>query len=71
MAVINRTIRPGAAPASSGLGTQVPEVSVAATSGRGLAGTKAWTPTVANLLVLIILEVIAFGGLRYVINRIV
>lgn len=36
-----------------------------------MAATKSWTPTVANLLVLIVLEVIAFGGLRYVINRIV
>lgn len=44
---------------------------MAGTSGRGLAGTKSWTPTVANLLVLVVLEVLAFGGLRYVINKIV
>ena len=44
---------------------------MAATSGRGLAGTKEWTPTVANLLVLVVLEVVAFAGLRYVINKIV
>lgn len=41
------------------------------TSGRGLSGTRAWTPTVANLLVLVVLEVVAFGALRYVINKIV
>lgn len=69
--MINRTIRPGASPASSGLGNQVPEASVSQTSGRGLAGTSAWSPTVANLLVLIVLELIAFAGLRYVINKIV
>lgn len=68
---IPRKIRPGVASASSGLGAAVPEVSVSQTSGRGLAGTKTWTPTVANLLVLVVLEVLAFGVLRYVINKIV
>lgn len=69
--MIHRNIRPGVAPASSGLGNAVSGASVASTSGRGLAGTKTWTPTVANLLVLVVLEVVAFGGLRYVINKIV
>lgn len=69
--MINRKIRPNAAPASSGLGSSVQGAHVAETSGRGLVATKSWTPTVANLLVLIVLEVLAFGGLRYVINRIV
>lgn len=41
------------------------------TSGRGAAATKEWTPTVANLLVLVVLELLAFAGLRYVINKIV
>lgn len=36
-----------------------------------MAGTKEWTPTVAHLLVLVVLEVLAFGVLRYVINKIV
>lgn len=44
---------------------------MAQTSGRGLGGTKDWSPTVANLLVLIVLEVVAFASLRYVINKIV
>ncbi len=41
------------------------------TSGRGMAATKEWTPTVANLLVLVVLELLAFATLRYVINKIV
>lgn len=41
------------------------------TSGRGAAATKEWSPTIANLFVLIVLEVLAFAGLRYVINKIV
>jgi hypothetical protein len=41
------------------------------TSGRGAASTKSWTPTVANLLVLVVVEVVAFAGLRMIINRIV
>lgn len=69
--MIHRNIRSGAAPASSGLGAAVPEASVSQTSGRGLGSTSSWTPTVANLLVLIVLEVLAFAGLRYVINKIV
>lgn len=69
--MINRTIRSTAAPASSGLGASVQGAHVAETSGRGFAATRTWTPTVANLLVLVVLECIAFSGLRYVINRIV
>jgi hypothetical protein len=69
---INRTrSRTNAVPASSGLGNNVTEASVAGTSGRGLAGTKEWTPTVANLFVIVVLEVVAFALLRYVINRVV
>lgn len=68
---IPRKIKSGASPANSGLGAAVPEASVSATSGRGMAGTKEWTPTVAHLLVLVVLEVLAFGVLRYVINKIV
>jgi hypothetical protein len=68
---IRRTVPPSAAPANSRLGAIVPEVSVSQTSGRGMAATAQWTPTVANLLVLIVLELLAFAGLRYVINKIV
>lgn len=69
--MIHRNIKPGAAPSASGLGSAVSGASVSQTSGRGLSSTKSWTPTVANLLVLVVLEVIAFAGLRYVINKIV
>lgn len=69
--MINRHLKSNAVPASSGLGNNVSGGSVAATSGRGMASTSQWTPTVANLLVLVVLEVVAFGGLRYLINRIV
>jgi hypothetical protein len=41
------------------------------TSGRGAASAKSWTPTVANLLVLVVVEVLAFAALRMVINKIV
>lgn len=68
---IRRTVRPSAAAANSRLGALTPEASVSMTSGRGVASTSQWTPTVANLLVLVVLEVLAFAGLRYVINKIV
>lgn len=68
---IRRTVRPSAAPANSRLGALTPEASVAATSGRGMAATSEWSPTVANLLVLIVVELVAFAALRMVINKIV
>lgn len=69
--MIQRKYRSGAAPSSSGLGAAVPGAVVAASSGRGMKATSQWTPTVANLMVLIVLEVFAFAALRYVINRVV
>ncbi len=30
---------------------------------------KSWSPTVANLLVLLVLEIVAFGVIRYVFKR--
>lgn len=68
---IRRTVPASAAAANSRLGALTPEASVSMTSGRGAASTSQWTPTVANLLVLVVLEVLAFAGLRYVINKIV
>lgn len=68
---IRRTVRPSAAPANSRLGALTPEASVATTSGRGMAATSEWSPTVANLLVLIVVELVAFAALRMVINKIV
>lgn len=32
--------------------------------------TKGWTPTVANLMVLLVLELVAFGVIRYVFKRV-
>lgn len=32
-------------------------------------GPKAWSPTLANLLVLVVLEVVAFAALRYVFTK--
>lgn len=66
-----RTVPPSAAPANSRLGALNPEEVVSMTSGRGAASTSQWTPTVANLLVLVVLELVAFATLRYVINKIV
>jgi hypothetical protein len=36
-----------------------------------MAATSEWSPTVANLLVLIVVELVAFAALRMVINKIV
>lgn len=66
-----RTVPPSAAASTSRLGALTPEASVSMTSGRGMAATKEWTPTVANLFVLVVVEIIAFAALRYVINKIV
>lgn len=41
---------------------------VARTMGFG-DGDKQWHPTVVNLLVLIILEMVAFSALRYTFNK--
>ena len=38
---------------------------VAATTLRSQTGSNKWTPTVAHLFVLIILEIAAFAALRY------
>jgi hypothetical protein len=32
-------------------------------------GAKNWSPTVANLLVLVVLEIVAFGVIRYAFKR--
>jgi hypothetical protein len=71
MAGIPRPNRTNAVPSPSGLGSQNTGASVAATSGRGMAAAADWTPTVANLFVLIFLELAAFAALRYVIHRVV
>jgi hypothetical protein len=37
---------------------------------RGGGGAKAWSPTVVNLLVILVLEIIAFAVIRYVFKRV-
>jgi hypothetical protein len=51
--------------ASPGGGAYQNGAAVAANSVRGQASTSQWTPTVARLFVLLILEIAAFAALRY------
>lgn len=65
---INRTVRPAGAVAASADGGRSPNgarmpMSAAATA-------KGWSPTVANLMVLVVLEIVAFGLIRYAFKRI-
>lgn len=53
-----------AAPAESGLGLYGTGDAVSASTGGG-SGASQWTPTVANLLVIVVLEIAAFAALRY------
>jgi hypothetical protein len=63
--MIRRTIRPAGLIASGSDVQRAPNgVDV-----RNLPGAKGWTPTVANLLVLVVLEIVAFGVIRYVFRR--
>lgn len=66
---INRRI-PAAGAVSSGAdvgrgptGAPMPDI-------RGNGAAK-WSPTVANLLVILVLEIVAFGVIRYVFKRVV
>jgi hypothetical protein len=67
--IIRRTVRPGGAvspgptPGGTPTGGAMPGVSA-----QGAA--KGWTPTVANLMVLLVLEIVAFGVIRYVFKRV-
>lgn len=42
------------------------DAAVAKSAGGGSAGPRDWEPTVLNLVILIVLETVAFGLLRYV-----
>lgn len=57
---IHRTVRPASGAPNAGAGP----VPVGATV-PVVAGTKQWSPTVANLLVLVVLEIAAFAAIRY------
>jgi hypothetical protein len=63
---INRTVRPAGA-VSPAAGTGRAPNGAAMTDLRGVRG---WTPTVANLLVLVVLEIVAFAAIRYVFHRV-
>lgn len=58
---INRTVRPGSSATNQAAGPVSPGETVPSTPGAG----SGWSPTVANLLVLIVLEVVAFAAIRY------
>lgn len=66
--MINRTVRAAGASSSSGdagrapNGARMPDLRA--------NGARAWSPTVANLLVLVVLEIVAFGVIRYVFHRV-
>lgn len=66
--MIRRTVRPaGAVTPGPGVGTTSNGGAMPVGVG---GGPKKWTPTVANLLVLVVLEIVAFGVIRYVFKRI-
>ena len=65
--MINRRVRAAGA-VSSGADVGRPPNGVAMPDIRG-NGAKTWSPTVANLLVLVVLEIVAFGAIRYLFKR--
>lgn len=62
---IDRSRSRTSAQISPGGGAYQNGAAVAANSVRGQASTSQWTPTVARLFVLLILEIAAFAALRY------
>lgn len=58
---IRRTVRPANAAPNAGAGP----VPIGATVPIPTVGGGKWSPTVANLLVLIVLEIAAFAACRY------
>lgn len=59
----NGAVRPGPGPGAGNLSTPTAPVGPRAASG--------WTPTVANLMVLLIMEIIIFALVRMVIRKVV
>ena len=65
--MIRRTVRPAGAVA---VGPDVQRSPSGANNmGRFSGAAQGWTPTVANLLVLVVLEIVAFAVIRYVFKR--
>lgn len=66
--MIRRNVRPaGAVVPGPGAGTTSNGGAMSGLHGAGDA--KSWSPTVANLLVLVVLEMVAFSVIRYVFKR--
>lgn len=65
----NRTVRPYSAIAHGPNPRQPLGVDVPTMSG-GAGATKGWSPTVANLLVLLVLEIVAFALIRYLFHAV-
>lgn len=63
---IRRTVRPAGAVSASADGGRAPNGATVNPN----ASAKAWTPTVANLMVLLVCEMVAFGVIRYMFRRI-
>ncbi len=66
--MINRRIKAAGA-VSSGADPGRPANGVHMADVRGNGAAK-WSPTVANLLVILVLEIVAFGVIRYAFKRI-
>lgn len=63
---MNRTVRAtGAINASPGA-----RGAAVTTASGGVGQTKGWSPTVASLLVILVVEIFAFAAIRYVFRKI-
>jgi len=63
---IRRTVRPAGAIAAGADGRRPPNGAPMPLN----STAKAWSPTVANLLVLVVVEIVAFGVIRHLFRRI-
>lgn len=66
--MIRRTVRAAGASSSSGDAGRAPNG--ATMPDLRATGARAWSPTVANILVLVVLEIVAFSVIRYVFKRV-
>lgn len=68
---IHRTVRPYGAFAHGPNPRQPMGVDMPVTGAGGVGATKnSWSPTVANLLVLVVLELVAFAAIRFLFKRV-
>lgn len=66
---INRSATRQQAAAPSPAGGNMRTAADVASTMRGAVDVKSWTPTVANLIVLLVLELAAYAGIRYLFRR--